>query len=287
MRTQNIVRVAAFTVLAVALAITDIGAQSQASGPISVRANGTDTAIQVQSEDGAAIEASSLGNNMIPDGAAILGHCENCIGARLSSKNNYGAFISSDFGPAIALFTESGENILEGYDASSGDRRFVISLEGDVFADGSFNCGSSASCFNGGAGADLAERIDSTELLHPGDVVEIDPDNSGRYRLTRSANSVKIAGVISSQPGMTLGNQFDSESDELRDERPLLALVGTVLVKATAEMNPILPGDLLVSADLPGHAMSSSNPQIGTVIGKALEPLNSGTGLIKMLVMLR
>jgi hypothetical protein len=284
---QTVIRIAVLVSLGSILAFVDLGAQAQASGPISIRANDAETAIVAESEDGIAIRANAIGNNMIPEGAAILGHCDNCVGARLSSQNNYGAIISSQFGPAIALFTESGEHILEGYDSSTGERKFIIELDGDVFADGSFNCGSDNSCFNSGAGADLAERIDSEELLHAGDVVEIDRENPGYYRLARAPNSTRVAGVISTQPGMTLGNQVDVSSEGIIDERPLLALVGTVLVKATAESNPIQPGDFLVSSSIPGFAMSNSNPGIGTIIGKALEPLDSGKGLIKMLVMLR
>lgn len=287
MGAQTVIRIAVLVSLGSILAFVDLGAQAQASGPISIRANDAETAIVAESEDGIAIRANAIGNNMIPEGAAILGHCDNCVGARLSSQNNYGAIISSQFGPAIALFTESGEHILEGYDSSTGERKFIIELDGDVFADGSFNCGSDNSCFNSGAGADLAERIDSEELLHAGDVVEIDRENPGYYRLARAPNSTRVAGVISTQPGMTLGNQVDVSSEGIIDERPLLALVGTVLVKATAESNPIQPGDFLVSSSIPGFAMSNSNPGIGTIIGKALEPLDSGKGLIKMLVMLR
>jgi hypothetical protein len=33
--------------------------------------------------------------------------------------------------------------------------------------------------------------------------------------------------------------------------------------------------------------MRAGDPRVGTVLGKALEPLDIGTGLIKVLVMLR
>jgi len=59
-------------------------------------------------------------------------------------------------------------------------------------------------------------------------------------------------------------------------------------VKADASYGVIRAGDLLVTSATPGHAMKA--PEIvvaGTVIGKALEPLEAGTGLIKVLVMPR
>jgi hypothetical protein len=48
-------------------------------------------------------------------------------------------------------------------------------------------------------------------------------------------------------------------------------------------------GDLLVTSPTPGHAMSAPDavPSPGTVLGKALEPLDTGQGTIRMLVMMR
>jgi M6 family metalloprotease-like protein len=72
----------------------------------------------------------------------------------------------------------------------------------------------------------------------------------------------------------------------LRDQ-PLLALMGVVPVKVTTENGPIQPGDLLISSSTPGYAMRCDEPKEceGAIIGKALEPLKEGTGVIKMLVM--
>jgi hypothetical protein len=65
-------------------------------------------------------------------------------------------------------------------------------------------------------------------------------------------------------------------------------MVGVVPVKASAENGPIHPGDLLAASSIPGHAMKADpNPAVGTVIGKALEGLDEGTGVIRMLVMLQ
>ena len=70
-------------------------------------------------------------------------------------------------------------------------------------------------------------------------------------------------------------------------ERPLLALVGRVPVKATTENGPIRPGDLLTSASKPGYAMRCGDVAQceGAIIGKALEALAEGEGVILMLVM--
>ena len=74
-----------------------------------------------------------------------------------------------------------------------------------------------------------------------------------------------------------------------------LAVVGVVPVKASAENGPIRPGDLLTTASTPGHAMRAEPMTVngvtfypsGVIIGKALEGLEKGTGVIRMLVMLQ
>ncbi len=51
---------------------------------------------------------------------------------------------------------------------------------------------------------------------------------------------------------------------------------------------PIEANDLLMASSLAGHAMrTGENSKQGTVIGKALEPLREGTGVIRVLVMSR
>jgi len=165
---------------------------------------------------------------------------------------------------------------------------------GDVFAQGSFT----------GGGADLAERINVSEPVEPGDVVELDPGRPGYYRKARSASSKLIAGVISKEPGFMLGNRSEESqlsvvggqlsvasgqsSEPLVKERPLLALLGRVAVKATTENGPISVGDLLtVSASRPGCAMRSNEDSDveEAIIGKALESLDGREGLIMVLVM--
>jgi hypothetical protein len=60
-----------------------------------------------------------------------------------------------------------------------------------------------------------------------------------------------------------------------------------VLCKVDASYGSIRPGDLLTTSATPGHAMLAYEPQPGTIVGKALEPLDTGTGVIKVLVTLR
>jgi hypothetical protein len=158
---------------------------------------------------------------------------------------------------------------------------------GNVYTDGAFFPG----------GADVAEYVTVSEPVEPGDVVEIDPQNPTSYRKARGPYSPLVAGVISTAPGVVLGGKHLtltlSASGEGRGEvepgersAALLALLGRVPVKATTENGPIRPGDLLTSASKPGYAMRCASPKLceGALLGKALEPLAQGSGLITMLI---
>jgi hypothetical protein len=181
--------------------------------------------------------------------------------------------------PALRIDSSDGTNALEIYNTGSGSATGLIFRvqrdNGNVYAKGSFS----------GGGADVAERIDVSEAVEPGDVVEVDPDNPGKFRKAREALSTRVAGVISTAPGVVLGNQ----RAESNDARPILALAGRVPVKVTAKYGAIAVGDLLVSSPIPGYAMKCPEKSqcIGAVIGKALEPLAEGVGVIEVQVMLR
>jgi hypothetical protein len=157
---------------------------------------------------------------------------------------------------------------------------------GNVYAAGSFNSG----------GADVAEYILASEPLEPGDVVELDPHNPKHYRKVREPYSPWVAGVISTAPGFVLGAKHlslalsvngEGRGEVEPGERPLLALLGRVPVKATTENGPIRPGDLLTSASKPGYAMRCEDIHRceGAIIGKALEALDKGEGVILVLLM--
>jgi len=57
----------------------------------------------------------------------------------------------------------------------------------------------------------------------------------------------------------------------------------------TAENGPIHRGDLLVTSSMPGHAMKATDKlrMIGAVVGKAFGNLESGEGVIEVLVTLK
>lgn len=129
---------------------------------------------------------------------------------------------------------------------------------------------------------DFAELLPAVVGLEPGDVLVIGPD--GILILSTTSYQTSVAGVYSTQPGFVGGQPVDGQ---LEGAIPL-AMVGVVPVKVTAENGPIHPGDLLVTSARPGYAMVAGlNPPQGTVIGKALEALPDGVGVIKVLVTLQ
>ena len=159
-----------------------------------------------------------------------------------------------------------------------------VSADGTVCSAGAFFCGAESDCYNAARGADLAERIDSTEPLEPGDLVEIDPQVPGRYRRARGPNTGLAVGVVTAVPAITLASQPGAVEE---DPRPLLALMGRVPVKATTENGPIRIGDLLVSSSTPGAVMrcvEADGCELA-LVGKALEELEQGGGTIEVLLM--
>jgi hypothetical protein len=91
-----------------------------------------------------------------------------------------------------------------------------------------------------------------------------------------------------------LGADKNGESRVNADDLPV-AVVGIVPTKVSTENGPIQVGDLLTTSATPGCAMKASAErlgrmevyQTGTILGKALEPLREGKGVIKVLVTLR
>jgi hypothetical protein len=100
-----------------------------------------------------------------------------------------------------------------------------------------------------------------------------------------------VAGIYSTKPGF-LGRRSavgaSGESEATENEIPM-AMIGIVPCKVSAENGPIRRGDLLVTSSTPGHAMKGTDTfgMLGAVVGKALQPLAAGTGVIEVLVTLQ
>jgi hypothetical protein len=186
-------------------------------------------------------------------------------------------FNSSNTNPVLTVETRSAGNIAV---FKSGSPANVNVARIDATGKGFFNGGTQM------GGADLAEVVPTCGgELRAGQVVEIDPRRPDCFRVSTKANSTRVAGVVSTEPGVTL-NVPDGATVEAT--RPALALAGRVPVKVTGDRRAIRIGDLLVASPAPGHAMRApAKPAVGTVVGKALQDFDQPKGSIKMLVMAR
>lgn len=136
-------------------------------------------------------------------------------------------------------------------------------------------------------GADCAEDFTIADAIpaEPGTVMVLGHDGAlvpcgGAYQ--RTAVGV-VAGALAHGPGIIMGRRGSSEG------RQPIALVGTVFCKADAAYGAIAIGDMMTTSPTPGHAMRAEDPMraFGAVIGKAMAPLNEGTGLIPILIALQ
>jgi hypothetical protein len=134
---------------------------------------------------------------------------------------------------------------------------------------------------------DVAEWVEARQPMAAGTVVSLDSTRSNAVIPSRRAYDALIAGVVSAQPGVILG--------EAGARKVMVAASGRVMVKVDASKYPIRIGDLLVASNKPGVAMRSRPIRMGrrlihrpgTIIGKALEALPNGEGQILVLVSLQ
>ncbi len=134
--------------------------------------------------------------------------------------------------------------------------------------------------------ADCAECFDIEHgtLVEPGTVMVV--GDSGILHESRRGYDKCVAGVVSGagdyKPGIVLDKQSNTSGQPI-------ALLGKVYCKVDASYAPIEVGDLLTTSDTPGHTMKTVDPlrAFGAVIGKALKPIDTGRGLIPILVALQ
>lgn len=177
---------------------------------------------------------------------------------------------------------------------NSFDVQFRVDGDGRAYSDEGFT----------GSGADFAEMVKvagRTDNVEPGDVMVISASSDRAMEKSTTARSTLVMGIYSTKPGFigserdwSVGGPDESTQRNLKiadmkdafNEVPL-AVVGIVPCKVSAENGSIRRGDLLVTAATPGHAMRDDDPKNGTIVGKALGTLDSGTGMIKVLVTLQ
>jgi hypothetical protein len=159
--------------------------------------------------------------------------------------------------------------------AAAPDKLLVVA--GDIEVSGNINA----------KYEDLAEWVPAASDLVGGTVVVLDPALGNGVQASMKAYDTTVAGVVSDQPGIVLGQKSATKEK--------IATTGRVRVKVDATRAPIAVGDLLVTSDKPGCAMRSIPVDVagislhrpGTIVGKALEALASGEGEILVLLSLQ
>ena len=218
------------------------------------------------------VKGETMGNSGWASGVYGVAHYGAAIGVTgWNQGSGPGLYAWSENGNALIVKGTGTGDLAEIYDHAVG-LRWKVTHDGQVYADGSFHSG----------GADFAEMYPANGELVPGTVVGIGED--GRLEPATSVRAQAVMGVVSDKPSIVGGSTVEAEGSS---GKVAVAILGIVEVKASAASGPIRPGNLLTAGSEPGTAVKAIWAYPGTIIGKALEALPSGTGSIRMLVTLR
>jgi hypothetical protein len=196
--------------------------------------------------------------------------------------DDYGLDVEATPGGVInggVVANATGGNIYLGM--TNGAHKFRVDTNGVAYANGGFQS----------SGADFAESFavrGRRSQYEPGDVLEIDQNADRHLTLSSHAYATLVAGIYSTKPGL-LASPHNIDDSAVQSSEVPLAVIGIVPCKVTAENGAIARGDLLVTSSRPGYAMKGTDrvQMLGAVVGKALQPLAEGAGVIEVLVTLQ
>jgi len=120
--------------------------------------------------------------------------------------------------------------------------------------------------------ADLAEKYVADSEYEVGTVLLFGGDHE--VTIANEFDSHKVAGVVSQNAAYIMN--AGCEGEHVVD----LALTGRVPVKVHG---PVAKGDLMVTG-LDGHAVANNMARAGTILGKALQNFEGGSGIIEVVV---
>jgi len=124
--------------------------------------------------------------------------------------------------------------------------------------------------------------VNETEFISPGDILMTSEEGQCILEKSHLEYNKTVIGIVSGNPVIKINNAGTKEK-----VYPV-ALGGKVFCKVDARLNPINPGDLIVSSSTPGCGMKGtvdSFDKIGTVLGKALDSIQEGIGIIPIYIM--
>ncbi|MEK6300442.1 MAG: peptidase G2 autoproteolytic cleavage domain-containing protein, partial [Acidobacteriota bacterium] len=179
--------------------------------------------------------------------------------------------------------TVSGALLTSTLNATGAVATGTLTVTGNITASGNISAtGTIAAKYQ-----DVAEWVPASRAISAGTVVVLDVEQSNHVLPSNRSYDTRVAGVVSANPGVILG--------EAGAGKVMVATTGRVKIKVDATAGPIRVGDLLVTSDKEGIAMKSQPLDLGgtpihrpgTLIGKALEPLEKGVGEILALLSLQ
>jgi fibronectin-binding autotransporter adhesin len=233
-------------------------------------------AVTAASVVGGVITGSSLSVTGTINGTTVTGTSLTVSTGNITGGNLILSGAIEDSGQLDIRTTASNGNIVL---TPNGTGNVNIGANIMPTANATANIGSATSSFNtifakatSAQYADLAEKYTADADYAPGTVVVF----GGTHEVTVNATDAdrKVAGVVSTNPSYIMNGGLEGE------HVATVALTGRV---PTLVVGPVRKGDMMVAAGL-GRARAEADPQVGTVIGKALEDFDGAEGTIEVVV---
>lgn len=255
-------------------------------GPTGIVALGVDKGVDsVGGNIGVRGEGDLYGVEGSSDAIGVRGHSSGATGVGVA------AVATNAGGQAIRATHSAGGTAIHAETTGSGIA--LVTMGGGAAAEfyghvKIYDYGTTDLVIELGKGLDYAEGFDvSTDNaeIEPGTVLVIDPANPGELTVSARPYDRKVAGIVAGANGLGSGVRLGGSEFE-HD----VALAGRVYCKVIAGNEPIEPGDLLTTSDVPGYAMKvvdHARAQ-GAILGKAMQRLEVGEkGQILVLVTLQ
>lgn len=227
------------------------------TGPAALRA--------IHAGDGPGVLGACHGNGF----AGVVGESATGPGVSGSSTSSVGIDAKTQTGPAAVRAIHAGGGLAGLFEGQVRVTQNLL-VDGDVQL----------------TGADLAEEFGlvGSSAAEPGSVVVL--AGHDRVRVSDEPYDRRVAGIVSGAGGYRPGIVLDRQPEA---NRCALALTGKVWCKVDADCSPVGVGDMLTTSPTPGHAMRATDPvrAFGAVVGKSLGSLESGRGLVPVLVALQ